>query len=122
MDPEAAIEGLRLYGSTLRECLAGLDGAAPEDPLVGRSFDELEARFSALGDLQELRREVPPEYSERIDAELEELTRLNAVLLANVARDRERLLCLLKRAQNARRSCRTIAAVGRTGVSCDLQA
>ena len=121
MEMEEVYERLGSYRDGLRECLAVLDGAAPEDPVVGRSFEELTARFEALGDLVALLRSVEGEDAQRLRGELEELTRLNAILVAAMARDQERLLELLRNSQRARRSCKSVAGEDRTGVSCDVQ-
>lgn len=118
---EETFARLGAYRDALRECLAALDGAAPEDPLVGRSFEELNARFEALGDLVALRHSTKGQEAERLKAELEELTRLNAILVAAMARDQERLLELLRNSQRARRSCKSVSGEGRTGISCDVQ-
>jgi hypothetical protein len=118
---EEVFERLGSYRDGLRECLAVLDGAAPEDPVVGRSFEELSARFEALGDLAALRRSATGEDAERLEAELEELMRLNAILVATVAKDQERLLELLRNSQRARRSCKSLAGDDRIGGSCDMQ-
>lgn len=112
---------LASYRDALRECLAALDGAAPEDPLVGRAFEELDGRFAALGDLVALRRSAKGADAERLEVELEELTRLNAIVISTVSRDQERLLELLRNAQRARRSCKGMASEDQTGVSCDVQ-
>ncbi len=118
---QQVFERLGSYRDALRECLAVLDGASPEDPLVGRAFEELNGYFAALGDLVALRRSAEGEDAERLEAELEELTRLNAILVAAVARDQERLLELLHNSQRARRSCKSVVDGDRTGVSCDVQ-
>jgi hypothetical protein len=118
---DETFERLDSYRNALRECLAVLDGAAPEDPVVGRAFEELDGHFAALGDLGALRRAAQGADAARLTAELEELTRLNAILVAAVSRDQERLLELLQNSQRARRSCKSVAGQDRTGVSCDVQ-
>ena len=125
MEPEAPnaaelFDRLARFGAARRGGLSVLDGAAPDDPVVGRSFENLTSDFEALGDLTALRRDVPSEFAGRLESELSELARLNAVLVGVVGRDKERLLELLKRSQDAQRACRDLRAADETGRSCDL--
>lgn len=122
MELEEVYSRLERYGSAMRQCLSVLDGGAPQDPLVGQAFTALTQNFEALGDLTALVRSVAPDGSERLEAKLEELTRLNAVLAAAVGQDAERMLELMRRARDARRACQQALGEGRTGESCDIRA
>jgi hypothetical protein len=108
--------------ATVRECLAALDAAAPDDPEVGRAFEALAAGFEALGDPSRLLADALPADRARLELELSQLTRIHAVLIATAARDRDRLCALLERARSSMGAVRGAAQAGRTGDSCDLSA
>ena len=97
----AALEGVRGLRATVRECLTALDAAAPDDPEVGRAFSRLTQGFEDLGDPRALLAKAGAER-EALAAELNELTRLHAVLTATVSRDRDKLCLLLEQARQAR--------------------
>ncbi|MDA1263455.1 MAG: hypothetical protein O2816_00080 [Planctomycetota bacterium] len=97
----AVLEGVRALRATVRECLSALDAAAPDDPEVGRAFSRLAQGFEDLGDLRALLAQAGEERAALAD-ELNELTRLHAVLTATVSRDRDKLCLLLEQARQAR--------------------
>ena len=112
-------EVLGALRATVRECLAALDGAAPTDPEVGQVFDRLATGFEELGDPVALLRAAPAAERERLEGELSDLTRLHAVLIAAVAKDRERLGCMLERSRTSRAALRDAATTTHTGGSYD---
>lgn len=108
--------------ATVRECLAALDGAAPDEPQVGRAFEELERGFEALGDPGALLRAAQGDDRERLERGFSDLSRLHAVLTAAVSRDRDKLCALLERARSARSAMRSSEAETRSGMSLDRSA
>ncbi len=110
----------------VRECLASLDAAGPDEPEVGRAFDELDAGFEELGDLATLVAAAPPSERDLVEQGLSDLARLHAVLTTNVARDRDRLCLLLEKTRAARGALKGNATGGAVespiGTSCDMSA
>ena len=113
---------LDAYARALRACLGALDDAGPDEPGVARAFRTLELRFSELGDLAAARAAVlAGPGRDRFDERLEEVTGLRAVLVATLARERERLLGLLARCREARRGRRDVALHAAVGRTCDVE-
>ena len=113
---------IRHLSATVRECLAALDGAAPDDPEVGRAFDDLATGFADLGDPQALLDTAPVEERDGLEMDLADLARVHAVLTATVSRDRDRLCALLERARTSRGAMRGAAQGPATGGTCDRSA
>ena len=107
-----ALEQLRELRATVRACQACLDAGAPDDPEVGRAFDDLAAGFAALGDTTGLLASAAPEERDALEQELSALTRAHAVLTSSVARDRDRLCELLERARRSRNAVKATTGPG----------
>jgi hypothetical protein len=113
------LAGLR---ATVRECLAALDGAAPDDPEVGRAFEDLERDFAKLGDPAGLLEAAQGPQRERLEQEFSDLARLHAVLTSAVSRDRDKLCGLLEQARAARSAMRSSTDEARSGISLNRSA
>ena len=122
MPVSGAVERVVALQDTVRECLAALDGASPHDPEVGAAFERLNEEFGALGDPSELLRSATAEERPPLEEALSDLTRLHAVLTAAVARDYDRLACLLERSRASRAALRRAAPPGRAGATLDRSA
>lgn len=117
MSAFASLQGMR---DSLKEGLALLDGAAHDDPHVVDALGELTAEIAAFGNPKELRESVAIEDHERFDDELEELIRLNAVLVAAVSQDREQLFGRLKQVRTSLRDLEYYGEQGSSGARCDI--
>ncbi len=87
----------------MEEGLALLDGASAGDPDVPNALGRLAETVAAAGDFAAMRESVPAEDRERLDDEMEDLLRLNAVLTAAVKQDRDALVRRLKVTRESRR-------------------
>ena len=103
MDP---FDSLAASRRALEEGLALLDGAPHDDPEIPAAIGRIAASLASADDPVALRAALPDEDRERFDDEIEELMRLNAVLVSAVTRDREVLAERLGVAREARRVLR----------------
>ena len=107
----------------LRDCLGELEASSPRDPNVGRTFSEVQEAFEVLGNLKLLRDRVGQEGQDRLQAHLEELLRLNALLSSAVVQDRDRLVGLLKQSHKGLQTMNAISkAAGPGDSNCDVSA
>ncbi len=120
----AEFASLESASRVLRDGLALLDESVASRESGGSPdlAERLAGLTKALGDLPDpvaLRATVPADELERFDDELEELSRLNAVLLAAVAHDRDSVGERLVRVHRSRRDLQPHRVDGPGGVRCD---
>lgn len=97
-----------------------LGDAAHDDPSIADGLARLTDALTAFEDPSELRALVPAEEIDRFDDELEELVRLNAVLIAAAVQDREGLIGRLVRVRSSLRDLDFYAESGSAGARCDV--
>ena len=120
---EPVFERVEAVLAALRGVMDALGVSAPDDPTIAAALEELHAASAAVGDPARLRAQVPAAEHDRLRRALEDWMRMNALVSAMVARDRERLEERFERARDGRRSLDALRPVdGTTGRSCDLSA
>ena len=117
--------GLKASRDALEAGLALLDSGAPEgtdqvDTLQPDAWGHVVATLAAAPDPEALRTTVPAARLEEFDGEVEELLRLNAVLVAGVQQERGGLLGKLKTVRETRRGMSFYGAAGPDGDRCDI--
>lgn len=122
LDPFA---GLKASRDALEAGLALLDSGAPEgtdqvDTLQPAAWGHVVTTLGAAPDPEVLRTTVSVERLEEFDAEVGELLRLNAVLLAGVKQEQGGLLGKLKTVRETRRGMAFYGAAGPDGERCDI--
>jgi hypothetical protein len=122
VDPFLELEGSK---RALRGGLTLLDRSASGDTDqddCGRvaAWQKVMGSLGATSSLEELRRSVPADRLEEFDGELEELLRLNAVLLSAVAREKEQVVGRLRKVREARRGMAYYGAAAPEGDRCDI--
>ena len=99
-DPFEALAAMKV---ALEEGLALLDGASVDDTAGLDALARVTASIVAGPNPATLRAAVPEERLEEFDDQLEELLRLNAVLMRAAALDKDRLTERLKSVRSSRR-------------------
>ena len=117
---QAAFERIAQMRAKLKGGLALLDDAGHDDPTIADGLGKLTEALHAFEDPTELRAQVPAEDLERFDEDLEELARLNAVLIAAAVQDREGLVSRLVRVRSSLRDLNFYAESGSAGARCDV--
>ena len=115
-----AFERIAAMRAKLKSGLALFDDAAHDDPTVADGLRKLTEALHAFEDPTALRASVPAGDLERFDDELEELARLNAVLIAAAVQDREGLVNRLVRVRSSLRDLNFYAESGSAGARCDV--
>lgn len=118
-DPFQALRDAR---RVLEEGLALLDGAAHDDRAIPEAIGRIVASLAATEDPADLRAAVAKDDLERFDDELEDVLRLNVILVSAAKRDREVLVHRLKATREARRDLRHQSSGGSAvaGARCDV--
>ncbi|MEL6431169.1 MAG: hypothetical protein AAFU73_00265 [Planctomycetota bacterium] len=111
-----AFRHLETARAVLEDTLALLDGDRSAD---APALAELDRRLRALPDPAELRATLPAAEHEAFDDRLEELQRLNAVLVMALRRDRDAVGAELV-AVRRRRTGRRVEPEPRAGARCDV--
>ena len=122
VDPFAELESVK---KALREGLTLLDRSASGDTDQddqGRlaAWEQVAARFATSESPEALRERVATELQAKFDEELSEVIRLNAVVVAAVAAEQERLLGRLRAVRESRRDLAYYSAVEPEGDRCDI--
>jgi hypothetical protein len=112
-----AFHALARAQAVLEDGLAFVDRGQVDDAGAPEVIAKLAAELAALPDPVDLRATVAAADLERFDDELEELIRLNAVLMAALRADRDDVALRLVAIREARRGKRDAAP---TGVRCDV--
>jgi len=113
-DPFDALDRAR---AVLEGGLAALDGGRVDDPSAPDVIGRIARDLAALDDPAALRTRVLEADLERFDDALEDLVRLNSVLVASIRRDREGVATRLAAVREARDRRRSPAV---TGARCDV--
>ena len=116
---------LRCAKEALRDGLALLQGATPGEPDqsgAGRvvAWQQVLERIAAAGSPEALRRRVAPARHQEFDDELEEMMRLNAVLVAAVGEEKDLLFGRLRVVRESRRDLAFYGPVATEGERCDI--
>lgn len=117
MDPFEEVAEAR---DLLKNALALFDGSNHDDAEAPGAMARVTAGLSTLRDPAALRREVPEAERERFDDELEELLRLNAVLVEAIRLDQEELVRRLRTVRTSQRDLSYHGAVASSGSRCDV--
>lgn len=109
----------------LRDGLALLDGGASSELGQGdtgrlTAWEEISERITKAGSPEALRERVAPERVNEFDEELAEMMRLNAVLVAAVAEEKDLLADRLRVVRESRRDLAFYSAVATEGERCDI--
>lgn len=103
----------------LRAGLAALDRVHEGDELA--ALDHVNRVLGELADPSALRETVDPDDLDRFDDELEEVARLNAVLVSAAASERDRLVDKLSQVRSTRRDLGRHTVKSETsGARCDI--
>lgn len=122
VDPFAEILSAK---KALQDGLTLLDrsasGDADQDD-AGRlaAWEQVAAGFATSESPEQLRERVPTDRLKEFDDELSEVIRLNAVLVAAVASEQERLLGRLRAVRESRRDLAYYGSVEPEGERCDI--
>ena len=117
-----SFQSLRESRRVLEEGLALLDGAAHDDIAIPEAIGRISASLGASEDPATLRAAVAKDDLERFDDELEDVLRLNAILVTAVKRDRDALVQRLKATRESRRDLKRQSSgdSAAAGVRCDV--
>ena len=121
-DPFLVLEGTK---RTLRDGLTLLDRSASGDTDqddAGRvaAWQKVMGALHAAPYPEELRANVPADRLEAFDEEIEELLRLNAVLLSAVSSEKDQVLGKLRKVREARRGLAYYGSAAPEGDRCDI--
>jgi hypothetical protein len=122
LDPFAELASAK---KALRDGLALLDGGASSELDQGdtgrlTAWREISQRIADAGSPESLRQRVAPEQLQEFDEELAEMMRLNAVLVAAVAEEKDLLVGRLRVVRESRRDLAFYSAVATEGERCDI--
>ncbi len=80
----------------LHRCLEEFDSVPLAEPLVGRSFTDVQRAFAVLGDLNTLQNRVPSAAHQRLRERLQEILRLNGMVTAALKADQAKVVGMLQ--------------------------
>ncbi len=121
-DPFAELESAK---QALRDGLTLLDQSAPgevdqDDTGSTAAWEQVAARFATAESPEALRERVAFDRVPEFDEKLEEVIRLNAVLAAAIAQEKDHLLSRLRSVRESRRDLAFYGAVAAEGERCDI--
>jgi len=90
-DSHIVFDGLVRVRHWMEACLEALESATPADEGFQAAWKSLEDEFAELGPVDRLQERVGPAQSAELRGQLEEMTRLHAVLATVVGRRRDEI-------------------------------
>ena len=106
----------------LRNCLEEFQAVPMTEPLVGRSFPDVQRAFAVLGDIEQLKDRVPNASHGRLRASLQEILRLNGMVRQLVQEDRDKVSALLQQSQASLHTMDSLGAGREVTTTLDVSA